>query len=354
MEAKVRERWITRGIAAGAAVVAALAMPAMLACGGDDSPVTPSPRPSGGAAGIGPGGVAARPVPAVGDVLGTSKAPAREPPGARTDYDVPPFASLAARFAYDRGAPLDFEIHGETRDVRVTVFDVTYTGAGHAVRAWLVLPVVQRRVPAVLFAHGYGSTRDEFLGQAQNKLGPRGVAALLVDTQQNLWSFDAESNARAWRSLVIDLRRGLDLLESLPQVDAGRLGFVGSRQGADAGAVMAGVEARVKAFALISCAAYLNRASQFDAPGVARLQGDALDRFLAEMFAYSPVHYVRHSHGAAFLLMSSRSDRDYPIPYVRAMLAAMPEPKRLRWHAAARYLDPASYEFQSRWLLRRL
>ena len=330
---------------------------ALAACGssGDDS-ATPSPRPTGGAQGVIPGGTAPapRPVPALADVMGGTSAPLAAPAGARTDYPVPPFASLAARFRYDRDAPLDFLIHGETKDARATVFDVSYMSAGHRVRAWLVLPAVQRPVPAVLFGHGYGSSRDEFLGEAQNQLGRRGVAALLIDTRQNLWSFDAERDGRAWVSLLTDLRRGLDLLETLPQIDAGRLGFVGSRQGADAGAILSGIDGRVKAYALISCAAYLNRASQFDAPGIARPHGDALQRFLGRMFAFSPALYVAHNRGAAFLFMNSRSDAAYPIPYVKALRAAAPAPKRLRWHTAGRYLDAASYEFQSEWLLRRL
>ena len=267
---------------------------------------------------------------------------------------MPSFAALAARFTYDHDAPLDFQIYREQRDLHTTVFDVSYAGAGHTVRAWLVLPAVRRPAPAILFAHSYASSRDEFLGEAQNWLGPKGVAGLLVDTRQNLWSFDAEQNGRAWRSLLTDLRRGLDLLATLPQVDPGRLGFVGYRQGADAGAILAGLDHRVRTYALISSATYLNRTSQFDGPGPARLQGGALERFLRRMFAYSPVLYIRHNVGARFLLMNSRADRAYPIKYTRALRAATPGPKRLRWNTAGRYLDLASYEFQSNWVLRHL
>ena len=324
------------------------------ACGGGDEAPSSS-RPTGKAPGVIPGGTAPapRPVPALADVTGGTPAPLAVP-DARTDYPVPPFASLAARFRYDRDSPLDLLIRGETKDTGATVFDVSYMGAGHRVRAWLVLPAVQRPVPAVLYAHSYGGSRDEFLGEAMNQLAPRGVAGLVIDTPQNLWSFDAVEDWRAWVSLVTDLRRGLDLLETLPQIDARRLGFVGYRQGADAGAILSGIDDRVRAYALISCATYLNRASQFDGPGVARLKGRDLQRFLKHMFALSPELYVAHSRGAAFLFMNSRTDAAYPIPDAKALHAAAPAPKRLRWHTAGRYLDAASYAFQSEWLVRRL
>ena len=266
---------------------------------------------------------------------------------------MPSFAALAARFTYDRDAPLDFQIHREQRDLHATVFDVSYAGAGHTVRAWLVLPAVRRPAPAVLFVHPYAGSREWFLCEAQTVLGPRGVAGLLVDTRQNLWSFDAEQNGRAWRSLLTDLRRGLDLLETLPQVDPRRLGFVGSGQGADAGAILAGLDHRVRTYALISSATYLNRVSQFDDAGMARLQGGTLERFLGSMFAYSPALYIRHNVGATFLLMNPRTDRAHPIRYARALRAVTPGPKRLWWHRAGPESD-AGYEFQSNWVLRHL
>ena len=82
---------------------------------------------------------------------------------------------------------------------------------------------------------------------------------------------------------------------------------MGSGQGADAGAILAGLDHRVRTYALISSATYLNRASQFDGPGIARLESGALERFLRRMFAYSPALYIRHNVGATFLLMNPRT-----------------------------------------------
>ena len=82
-----------------------------------------------------------------------------------------------------------------------------------------------------------------------------GYAGLLVDAPAALdlpgyYTWDAEKDIATWVASVTDLRRGLDLLETLPQIDAGRIGFMGPGYGGAMGAMLAGLDHRVKAFAL--------------------------------------------------------------------------------------------------------
>ena len=51
---------------------------------------------------------------------------------------------------------------------------------------------------------------------------------------------------------VIDARRGIDLLHSLPQVGASPVGVLGFSAGAKSAAVLSGVEPRLKAAVLVS------------------------------------------------------------------------------------------------------
>ena len=50
---------------------------------------------------------------------------------------------------------------------------------------------------------------------------------------------------------IIDLRRGLDYLESRPEIDKSRLGFVGPSAGAQIGLILAAVENRYRGVVLI-------------------------------------------------------------------------------------------------------
>ena len=54
---------------------------------------------------------------------------------------------------------------------------------------------------------------------------------------------------------VVDVRRAIDVLQSLPQVDGDRIGLLGFSGGGKTGAIAAGVEPRLKAVVLVSAGA---------------------------------------------------------------------------------------------------
>jgi hypothetical protein len=83
-------------------------------------------------------------------------------------------------------------------------------------------------------------------------LSRKRYAGLLVEQPQtDFFTYDASTDIESYRKFVIRLRRGLDLLETLPQIYTNRIGFVGWSNGAYVGALLAGLDKRVKAYALI-------------------------------------------------------------------------------------------------------
>ena len=83
-----------------------------------------------------------------------------------------------------------------------------------------------------------------------------GIAALAVDPPDGRDPFvrpisaDAEDAAEAHVRYVTDLRRGLDVLRSLPEVDDGSLGYVGYSWGGFVGGYLAGLQEPVRAYVL--------------------------------------------------------------------------------------------------------
>ena len=69
------------------------------------------------------------------------------------------------------------------------------------------------------------------------------------------WDVMARKEARDVVEYTVQERRALDLLATLPKIDMTRVGFVGWSYGASIGARLAGVEDRVKAYALSGVAA---------------------------------------------------------------------------------------------------
>jgi cephalosporin-C deacetylase-like acetyl esterase len=177
----------------------------------------------------------------------------------------PPGAVLAqtpgpddfAHFTYDRGVSLNVkQISVNVRD-GVTIQDITYTGAnGDTVPAYLVIPKGGGKFAGVIWGHwlmpgAANSNRDEFLDEAI-ALAPAGVVSLLIDAPKSRPNFKPTDNPVLIAQQVVDLRRGLDLLLSRPDVDATRIAYVGHSWDAGAGAILDAVDKRFAAFVFMS------------------------------------------------------------------------------------------------------
>ncbi len=216
-------------------------------------------------------------------------------------------------FAYDRTAPLRFVDRGRVNhDYPIAAHDVSYESPkGGRVPAYLVLPPGKGPFPAVVYAHGSGGNREDFIVPAV-WFAARGAVALTSDDPfARDPSLERASEARQNAALVqkvVDLRRAVDLLQSRRDVDPQRIACVGLSQGARVGAVLSGEERRTKSFGLISGRGAL---------------GSALDE-LGE---------IRASR-ARFLFQVGRHDEVVPRSQLVALIAAAPPSKEVRWYDA--------------------
>lgn len=125
--------------------------------------------------------------------------------------------------------------------------------------AFLLLPPGKGPYPAVIYLHGQGGDRLEMLYTASWLAGRRAVT-LTVESpyspNRNVELGPGVEGVRQERDRtmqgVIELRRAVDLLQSLPEVDDDKIGFVGYSAGARTGAILAGVEPRIRAFVFMS------------------------------------------------------------------------------------------------------
>jgi pimeloyl-ACP methyl ester carboxylesterase len=164
-------------------------------------------------------------------------------------------------FDYDPSAPLDLQEKGVDRRGDVRVRDVSYASPlGGRVPAYLVEPGSLGRHGGVLFLHHGQGDRKTFLEEAVALAG-RGLVSLLIDAPEarpadpagpSAPPFDVEAERREIVQTVVDLRRGFDLLASRPNVDPGRMAYVGYSLGATMGARLAGLEPRATGFVLVA------------------------------------------------------------------------------------------------------
>jgi len=262
-------------------------------------------------------------------------------------------------FAYDPQAPLDIQEVGRTRKESVTVIDLTYASPmGGRVPATLVVPDGDGPFAGMLCQHGLPSTRQPVIPNAV-AYARMGAVVLLIDAPfaRRADGLDmpltfTEQDRQEQIQLIVDLRRGVDLLLSRPEVDPKRLAYVGWSYGGRMGGLLAGVEHRLKAYVLVvgggGLVSYMTdpeRRTEW-----LRKPVDLRRKWVAWMWPIEPIHYVGCASPAALLFQNGTLDRSStPADALRYQEAAS-EPKTVRWYRAGHGLNAAACQDQVEWL----
>jgi len=261
-------------------------------------------------------------------------------------------------FEYDASAPLRVQEAGVQTYGGIVVHDLSYASPVRGrVPAYLVLPPGKGPFPVVLFAPGSGGTRDELIGDAEDfaRLGVAGflfTPPILRPDGPYLTTCNAAKDVATVVQYVKEMRRAVDAIASRPELDAHRIGYVGFSLGADFGAILAGVEHRIRAYALQSGRGHFSVLPAADCK-----QQVGAKRGAAYATAYAVVdgvRYVRRAAPAAILLQNGTLDPVSPRADVLALYRAANGPKTLRWYRSGHRLTPAATSFRNRWLRERL
>ena len=241
------------------------------------------------------------------------------------------------------GAAPEVEVVGVERKAGVTVTDVKFgSSAGNPpIQAYVVRPESGAGpVAGVLFVHWYApkfptSNRTQFLKEAE-ALARKGTVSLLVST---FWSDPERYKGRRWQddyqnslNQTADLRRALDVLLAQPGVDSKRIGYVGHDYGAMFGAVVASMDERPKAYALIAGTARFSDWYVYGS-GSGVPEGDDLARFKAQLAPIEPVNVIGKSK-SAFFFQFGEQDGFTPREDFVAFYLAAPETKRIATYAS--------------------
>ncbi len=182
---------------------------------------------------------------------------------------VTAYTNALPRYHYDVHRPLKIKYAGVTKTAQYRITRLSYvTTNGDRVPALLTIPIIASKthpVPCLFLLHGLGSNKEEMeliggyaasagyatlaideWGQgARARHGrPIGFSSSMTDLQMQITVGIHQS--------VLDVRRGLDYLDNLPQIDHSRIGLLGVSLGALIGTIASGVDTRLKATVLIS------------------------------------------------------------------------------------------------------
>jgi pimeloyl-ACP methyl ester carboxylesterase len=184
----------------------------------------------------------------------TADRPAPTPPH-RPGVD---FGELSHQFDYVR-RPIQVTENGVERRGSVLVHDISYRAPGQdPVLAYLVEPTGGGRHPATMWLHWLGeehADRTDFLDEAVHLASSAGLVSLLPQ-QVFPFQYGPVGDTRDRDAIikqVIQLRRGLDLLDQRRNVDPQRVALVGHDYGGMSGSIVAAVDrARLRSTVLVA------------------------------------------------------------------------------------------------------
>jgi cephalosporin-C deacetylase-like acetyl esterase len=264
-------------------------------------------------------------------------------------------------FTYDATVPLGMKQLTTRMQSGVAVQDITYLGEhGDIVPAYLVVPQGTGKFAAVIWGHwlmpgAANSSREEFLNEAIT-LAPRGVISLLIDSPQHRPGFRPAANPVLVTEQVIDLRRGLDLLLSRPDVDASRIAYVGHSWNAGNGAILDAVDKRFAAFVFMSGPqSTIEYMISSDSPRMvaARKTADMakVEATLKANAWADPASYAKDLGPAAALFQYGLRDDDWvPQADAKDYVAKVSGPKQVQFYDADHSLNEKAREDRDEFL----
>jgi len=234
-------------------------------------------------------------------------------------------------YNYDKTQPLNAIMDTVGEAAVNHVINVTFTSIHQErVPAKLWMPkwaTEDVKAPIIFWLHGYGGNKHiedaAFWG-----LSSLSCAFMALDAQYHgdrrepgraMYSLDLVQDRYAIAQTVIDYRRAIDLISQLPNIDTTRIGILGGSMGGIVGAMLAGVDSRIKVSVIIVGAGHwsemLKLSDHFTAPALREyLHGhySMIDRLLMPVDPITVIHRVNH-------LQMHHGTKDMTVPYSLAV-----------------------------------
>jgi cephalosporin-C deacetylase-like acetyl esterase len=260
-------------------------------------------------------------------------------------------------YQYDKTAPLSF-IEKKLKTVNGAVLsDISYVSPKNGkVSAFLVKPARKGKYPAVIFGHGGYGVRSEYLSEAI-LYARNGIVSLLVDFpwvrpaewRKNFTNLsDVEADYQIYLQSVLDIRRGVDLLQSLDYIDKEKIGYIGHSIGAQLGVIATAVDPRIKICAVVGGVPRTETPyKDNDDPMMIWIHEqfpiEHLKNYFERMSDFDPVDYVRLITPRPLLFQFARIERYFGERSMNEYYNAAQTPKKILWY----YTGHELADFQS-------
>jgi predicted esterase len=209
----------------------------------------------------------------------------------------------------------------------------------------------------ILLMHGSSGSRETMLALAEDLVHTGAVVLTINAPSARIpgrdWITFTPLDREEQIQLMVDLRRGVDLLLQSEKVDPSRIGYVGYSYGAAMGGLLAGIEPRIKAYGLmVGDGGLVNHFTDEDSPvgGFEQFDLRMRERWLEAMEPIEPIYFVGHASPSALFFQNARYDRSVTEEDALAYQAAGSEPKKVQWYESGHGLPQQAYIDMVAWL----
>lgn len=246
-----------------------------------------------------------------------------------------------ALYGYDPAAPLDEQRSAAVEREGVVEERFSFRGAwGRIVPGVLVRPAITNGpVPAIIVQHGLNAGKDDRrIDVLRRAWAATGIACATIDAPRHGERAEGSvfevlgllalpyAGLQYVQQTVIDLRRLVDLLRSRPEIDGGRLGYLGFSMSTFLGVQFVAVEPRIRVAGLAMGGAGLFHFLAGRAPAAARTDQDLVARLI------DPLHYAARIAPRPVLQVNGTRDQVVPAALGHMLQSTLAEPKRMLWY----------------------
>lgn len=250
-------------------------------------------------------------------------------------------------YKYDRNLPLNAESKILEDNVFYALYKVSFDSVhNQRISALLVIPkLAQKPLPCILFLHGYGGNKED-LKNLIPILTLNGYAGFALDAEyhgerkkegRDMYAPYPYTMRDAMIQTIIDYRRGIDYLSTLPEVDKNRIGFVGGSMGGILGGVLVGVEERIKASVLVVGGgdySYMLKHSQHSAIKALRALNLDMETIAKVLAPVDPINFIDLASPRPILFLCGKKDDIVPAQAGQFLYNVAKEPKKIIWYDA--------------------
>jgi len=278
--------------------------------------------------------------------------------GARPDFGGMASAEDRKLFSYDADAPLNLQKTAESTTDGVEASSISFSSPGGVTVTGRMWDPVTRPGPrpGMVLMHGLPGNASSMASLAQS-YARYGAVVIAIDAPWNhrgappyLTITDQDRTEQI--QVIKDLQRAVDVLRARPNVDAGRIAFVGFSWGGATGALFVGIERRLKTAALV--VGHGGQVSHATGPeGFKLISAFPCARRVAwirAMAPIEPIRFVGHAN-VPLLLQNGTSDPFIPSADAAELHAAAPQPKTVRWYDAGHSLGQQALYDRHAWLV---